>query len=153
MPFIPLIAAGIGAGTTIGLDLSNQPSTPKVQAPTPTPASTTPDSTQEAAARLSASNTQASAPGVSSGYLGQNISSTLGLSPDSPVVQQILNQLGIGGATTAGVGGGSSLTTTPQGNAVSGTNPLTDFLASNQGTGATGGLTNDLLQQNFKGFS
>lgn len=152
IPFIPLLAAGIGAGTSIGLDLSNQPSTPKPTVATPTPASTTPSATQAADARLVASNTQAAAPGVSSGYLGQNISSNLGLSPDSPIVQQIINQLGIGnGPPTSGVGGGTSLTTTSQGNAVGGTNPLTDFLAS-QG-GQTGGLVNNAIQQDFKGFS
>ena len=152
VPFIPLLAAGIGAGTSIGLDLSNQPSTPKPTVATPAPAVTTPNANQTADARLVASNTQAAAPGVSSGYLGQNISSNLGLSPDSPIVQQIINQLGIGGPPTSGVGGGTSLTTTSQGNAVGGTNPLTDFLAG-QGGQQAGGLTNSLIDQSFKGFS
>lgn len=152
MPIAPaIIAAIIGAATTAvttGLELTNQPGTPK---PTPTPtapaAPTTPNASQNAAAKLASANTQATAPGASSDYFTQQIASALGLSPSDPVVQSIVNSSG----PTSGVGGGSSLTTTPQGNALSSSNPLTDF--ASKISSSTGNLVDSQLQDSFKGFS
>lgn len=44
VPFIPLLAAGVTAGTSIGLDLTNQPSSPKQ----PSPADITKNAVQQA---------------------------------------------------------------------------------------------------------
>lgn len=154
IPFIPLIAAGVTAGTSLGLTLSNQPSAPQVPtAPITPPAQTdTTNTAQKAAVASSLPNLQSLTGGsLSPEYASQwaGLNTGLGNNPQAGGnVQSAINQFfGFGAPNT------SSLSTAgPTGNSI--TDLLSRTGATSTPAGGGGGLLDSLLQSDvFKGFS
>lgn len=155
VPFIPLIAAGVTAGTSIGLTLSNQPGdAPQIPTKPVTPPVQT-DATnaaQKAAVASSLPNLQSLTGGsLSPEYAAQwaGLNTGLGNNPQaSGNVQSAINQFfGFGSPGTTGLS-----TVGPTGNSI--TDLLSRVGATSTPTGGGGGLLDSLLQSDtFKGLT
>lgn len=155
IPFIPLIAAGVTAGTSLGLTLSNQPgSAPQIPTgpTTPQPQGTATDTAQKAAVASSLPNLQSLTGGsLSPEYASQWAGLNTGLSNNPQAggnVQAAINQFfGFGSPGTTGLS-----TAGPTGNSI--TDLLSRVGATSTPTGGGGGLLDSLLQSDtFKGLT
>ena len=156
IPFIPLIAAGIGAGTSIGLDLSNQPSSaPATTTPTPT-AQTPATSTGQKAAVANALPTLQFLTGgsVSPEYAAQWGGQQTGVNSDPQSagnVQAAINQFfGLSAPSTSGL---STTGVAPTGNSITNLLSRVTLPSSSSGSGGGGIIDAALNSQEFKGFS
>lgn len=159
VPFIPLIAAGITAGTSLGLTLSNQPgSAPQIPTTpvTPGPQTQATNLAQRASVAAAAPNQQAlTGNSLSPEYWAQwaGLNTGLGNNPQAAGnIQAAINQvIGVGAPNT------SSLSTAgPTGNSIT---DLLSRVGATSGTPAGGGagggsLVDSLLQSDaFRGFA
>lgn len=156
IPFIPLIAAGVTAGTSLGLTLSNQPSAPQVPTtPATPPAQTqTVNQAQRASVASAAPNEQSmTGSSLSPEYYAQwaGLNTGLGNNPQAAGnIQSAINQFfGFGAPGTTGLS-----TTGPAGNSITDLLSRTGATPGGSPAGGGGGLLDSLLQSDvFKGFA
>lgn len=157
IPFIPLIAAGVTAGTSLGLTLSNQPgSAPQIPTgpTTPQPQGTTTDMAQKAAVASSLPNLQSLTGGsLSPEYASQWVGLNTGLGNNPQAggnIQSAINQF-FGFASPGNTGLSS---TGPTGNSIT---DLLSRVGATSGTptgGGGGSFIDSLLQSDsLRGFA
>lgn len=157
VPFIPLIAAGVTAGTSLGLTLSNQPgSAPQIPtAPATPPAQTEATNTAQKAAVASSLPTLQSLTGgsLSPEYAAQwaGLNTGLGNNPQAAGnTQAAINQFfGFGSPGNTGLS-----PTGPTGNSITDLLSKVNIPTGGVGGGGGGSFIDSLLQSDaFRGFA